>query len=103
MSHIINKPSRRSSKMRLYILVAELKSHDVKKIVDCGEEKKINKEQDIRDKVIFQKARVLVKEFPANLYDICLVRTPNTDTLKEAYPEFSEWERITPEILSENV
>lgn len=99
MSLIINRPGRRSSKMRLYILIAELDSREVKKIVDCGEEKKINREQNIRDEVIFQKARALVKEFPANLYDICIVRTPNTDAMKEVYPEFSGWEHITPELL----
>ena len=88
-------------RLKIFILVAEIESRLVQKVVEGVSERNISGVRlEEFDAMMFQKVNALSRLYPPQVYDVMLTRAQSFDDLKTGYPEFSGWEKIQIEKIN---
>lgn len=91
----------RNKALKNFIVVAEIKTGTIKKIVEVLKKEGVRgiRSKDI-DCALIQKAEELGREFPPTIYDTVITLSADFVVLQKGYPEFSGWEKVNIEKIS---
>lgn len=91
---------KREGPKKNFIIVAEIESGRVKRIIETPSELGISGTARKKiDDAILEKVNELAKIFPASLYDVVITRSPSIVELQGDFSEFSGWKQVVPEKL----
>jgi hypothetical protein len=93
-------PDMKDLVSRNFVIVAELNSRRVRRIIEGPDETQMRGHHDAVDRAILGKVTELSARFPAASFDVVVTRAQSFKDLKNAFPEFSGWEQAKSEPLA---
>ena len=95
---------RRRMVRKHFIVVAEVESRIVRKIVEGPVYSRLRNKQEIQqlEDVMMEKSSGLDVSFPADRYDVMRGRASGLDELKQQYPDLTGWEEAEYEKMEED-
>ena len=80
-----------------FVIVAHLGTRRVRAILEGPDERTVSRERlPAVDNAILGKVNELTNEFPITDFEVVVTRAQNLKDLKDAFPEFTGWEEISP-------
>lgn len=91
----------RNQRKKNFILVVEIGSNCVKKIIEGPDEQTLKKaELEKIDLATERKANTLFQQYSPHIHEVIRIRASDIDDLKQAFPECSGWDAIISEQLT---